>query len=90
MWVPTLLLPPERIRIFGPKTTKFGPKLAFLVILGQALPAHFCPVVGLVGGCGARAISRKTPIFFINIAGHEIGNIESHKCSVCVHFCSKG
>ena len=25
-------------------------------ILGQALPAH------LVGGCGARAVSRKTPI----------------------------
>ena len=28
-------------------------------MLGQALPAH------LVGGCGARAVSRKTPIYFI-------------------------
>ena len=34
-WVPKLLLPPIRIRNFGPKTAKFGPKYAFLVILGQ-------------------------------------------------------
>ena len=38
MLVPTLLLTPIKIRIFGPKTTKFGPKYAFLVILGQILP----------------------------------------------------
>ena len=25
----------------------------------------WCPVVGLVGVCGARAVSRKTPIYFI-------------------------
>ena len=48
-----LLLPPERKRIFGPK-------LAFLVDMGQALPAH------LVSGSGARALSRKTPIYFIH------------------------
>ena len=46
-------------RIFCPKTTKFNPKLAFLVDMGQALLAH------LVGGCGARAVSRKTPIYFM-------------------------
>ena len=45
----------------SPKKSKFGPKMAFLFILGQALPAH------LVGGCGARAVSRKTPIYFILI-----------------------
>ena len=45
--------------IVCPKKSKFGPKMAFLFILGQALPAH------LVGGCGARAVSRKTPIYFI-------------------------
>jgi len=42
-----LLPTPIKIRIFGPKTAKFGPKSAFLVILGQILPffAHFvqCP-----------------------------------------------
>ena len=47
MWVPKRLLAPIKIRIFGPKTAKFGPKSAFLVILGQILPffAHFvqCP-----------------------------------------------
>ena len=44
---------------FLPKKSKFGPKMAFLFNLGQALLAH------LVGGCGARAVSRKTPIYFI-------------------------
>ena len=33
--------------------------MAFLFNLGQALPAH------LVGRCGSRAVSRKTPIYFI-------------------------
>ena len=37
MLVPKLLLTPIKIRIFGPKTAKFGPKYAFLVILGQVL-----------------------------------------------------
>ena len=36
---------PIKIRIFGPKTAKFGPKYAFLVILGQIMAffAHFVP-----------------------------------------------
>ena len=38
MLVPKLLLTPIKIRIFGPKTAKFGPKYAFVVILGQILP----------------------------------------------------
>ena len=38
MLVPKLLLTPIKIRIFGQKTAKFGPKYAFLVILGQILP----------------------------------------------------
>ena len=45
MWVPKLLLPLVRIKIFGPKTIKFGLNLAFLVILGHILAflAHFVP-----------------------------------------------
>ena len=43
MWVPKLLLFPVIIRISCPKMTKFGPKVAFLVIFGQALPAHLVP-----------------------------------------------
>ena len=58
-WVPKFLLPSKRIRIFGPKTTQFGPKLLFLVSLG--------PDGRLVGGRGARAVSRKTPIYLITI-----------------------
>ena len=52
---------------FCPKTTEFGPKLAFFVNLGQAMQAYSMPCCGSVGGCGARAVSRKTPIYFITI-----------------------
>ena len=92
MQVLKLFIPPLKFRTFGPKTAKFGPKLAFLVHLipcptkkqckqsakvpklGFLVPnrlswAHiglagsFCDP--LVDGCGARAVSRKTPIYFI-------------------------
>merc|ERR1711922_14311 len=43
MLVPKLLLTPIKIRLFGPKTAKFGPKSAFLVILGQAMQAYSVP-----------------------------------------------
>ena len=65
MWVTKLLIFPVEIRIFCPKTTKFGPKLAFLINLGQAMQAYSMSCCELVGGCGARAVSRKTPIYFI-------------------------
>ena len=67
MWVTKLLIFPVEIRIFCPKTTKFGPKLAFLINLGQAMQASSVPGSGSVGGCGARAVSRKTPIYFIYV-----------------------
>ena len=66
MWVTKLLISAVKIRIFCPKKSKFGPKMAFLFILGQTLPAH------LVGGCGAQAVSRKTPIYFILITVCEV------------------
>ena len=40
MWAPKLLLSPVKIRILCLKTTQICPKIAFLVILGQALPAQ--------------------------------------------------
>ena len=43
IWVPKLLISSVKIRIFSPKTTNFGQKLAFLFILGQALPARLVP-----------------------------------------------
>jgi len=30
-----------------------------------------CPVGGSIGGCGARAVSRKTPIYFIIFVPNE-------------------
>ena len=51
---------------FLPKKTKFGPKLAFLVDMGLAMQVFLVPCCGSVGGWGARAVSRKTPIYFIN------------------------
>ena len=43
MWVTKLLISPVKKRIFCPKTTKFGSKLAFLVNLGQAMQAYSVP-----------------------------------------------
>ena len=43
MWVTKLLISPVKKRIFCPKLTKFGPKLAFLVNLGQAMQAYSVP-----------------------------------------------
>ena len=43
MWVTKLLIFPVEIKIFCPKMTKFGPKLAFLVNLGQAMQADSVP-----------------------------------------------
>ena len=50
--------------IFCPKTIKFGPKLAFLLIAGSfdALLGGWLVVV-------AQAVSRKTPIYFIIVIG---------------------
>ena len=60
MWVTKLLISPVKKRIFCPKTTKFGPKLAFLAIAVSfgALLVGWMVVVAL-------AVSRKTPIYFI-------------------------
>ena len=60
MWVTKLLISPVKKRIFCPKTTKFSPKLAFLSIAGSfgALLVGWLVVV-------ARAVSRKTPIYFM-------------------------
>ena len=43
MWVTKLMISPVKKRIFCPKTTKFGPKLAFLVDMGLAMQAYSVP-----------------------------------------------
>ena len=61
-----LLISPLKIRIFCPTTTKFGPKLAFLFILGQALSAHLVPCwwVGWWFWC-AGCISQDTYVLYV-------------------------
>ena len=43
MWVTKLLIYLIKVKVFCLRTTKFGPKLAFLFILGQAFLAHLVP-----------------------------------------------
>ena len=89
MWVTKLLIFPVEIRIFCPKMTKFGPKLAFLVNLGQAMQAYTMPCCGSVGGCGAWAKSRKTPIYFID-SRHKLEynvNNRTHSAVDCTADC---
>ena len=50
VWGTKLLISSVKSRIFCPKTSKFGPKLTFLFILGQALPAHLVPFCRLWRG----------------------------------------
>ena len=59
MVVPKLLLSPVKIRIFLPKNDQILPKIGIFVHCWLI----WCPVGGMVGGCGARAVSRKTPIY---------------------------
>ena len=78
MWVTKLLISQVKKRIFCPKTTKFGPNLAFLVDMGQAMQAYSMPCCGSVGGCGARAVSRKTLIYFIQFLVDNKFNLAFH------------
>ena len=47
---------------FSRKNSDFLPEIGIFVHFGRHI---WCPVVGLVGGCGARAVPRKTHIYFI-------------------------
>ena len=66
MWVTKLLISPVKKRIFLPKYDQIWPKIG---IFGQFGPGHAGLFDGPVGGsvvvCGARAVSRKTPIYFM-------------------------
>ena len=66
--------------------TKFGPKLAFLVILGQALPAHLVPCwwVGWLL-CRAGCISQDTYFLYV-VAAANIATAKSLKPKDMVHL----
>ena len=65
MWVTKLLISPVKKGFFAQKRPNLAQNWHFWSI--WARPCRFiqCPVGGSVGGCGARAVSRKTPIYFI-------------------------
>ena len=70
MQVTKLLISPVKKRIFCPKTTKFGPKLALLVNLGQAMQAYSVPCWWVVwwlwrAGC----ISQDTYLLYCTAPG---------------------
>ena len=98
MWV-TLLISPVKKRIFCPKTTKFGPKLAFLVILGQAMQAYSVPCLW-VGWWLWRAgcISQDTYLLYTYVVSKVVFNgavctyivckVVSHWCSLHARWCN--
>ena len=66
MWVPKLLLSLVKIKIFlRQKRPNLARNGQFWSFWARPCRLIWCPVGGLVGGCGARAVSRKTPIYFI-------------------------
>ena len=61
MWVPKLLLPFVKTRIFVPKRPNLAQNMLSWAHIGLA--SSF--VALLFGGCGAQAVSRKTTIYVI-------------------------
>ena len=59
MWVTKLLISPVKKGFFTQKRPKIG--------ISDHCWLIWCPVGGLAGGCGARPVTRKTPIYFIEI-----------------------
>ena len=50
---------------FAPKRPNLAQNWHFWLIWARPCRFFRCPVGGSVGGCGARAVSRKTPIYFM-------------------------
>ena len=65
MWVPTILLSTLKIRIFAQNRPDLAQNWHFGTFWARPFRLIWCLVGGLVGGCGARAVSRKTLIYFI-------------------------
>ena len=68
MWVTKLLIFPVEIGFFAPKRPNLAQNWHFWSIWARPCRHIQCPVGGSVGGCGARAVSRKTPIYLIVVA----------------------
>ena len=67
MWVTKFLIFPLKKGFFAQKRPNLAQNWHFWSIWARPFRLLRCPVSGSVGGCGARAVSRKTPIYFIII-----------------------
>ena len=67
MWVTKLLISPVKKGFFAQKRPNLAQNWHFWSIWAMLCRLIQCPVVGSVGGCGVRAVSRKTPIYFIYV-----------------------
>ena len=65
MWVTKILIFPVEKGFFAPKRTNLAQNWHFWSIWARPCRLIRCPVGGSVDGCGAWAVSRKTPIYFI-------------------------
>ena len=67
MWVTKFLISPVKKGIFCPKRPNLAENWHFWSIWAWPCRLIQCPVDRSVGGCGARAVSRKIPIYFIDV-----------------------
>ena len=65
MGVTKLLISPVKKGFFAQKRPNLAQNWHFWSISARPCRLIQCPVGGSVGGCGVRAVSRKTPIYFI-------------------------
>ena len=65
MWVTKLLFLQQKLGFFARKRPNLAQNWHFWSIWARPCRLIQCPVCGSAGGCGARAVSRKTPIYFM-------------------------
>ena len=70
MWVTKLLISPVKKGFFAQKRPNLAQNWRFWSFWARPCRLIQCPVGGSVGGCDARAESRKTPIYFIALFSH--------------------
>ena len=75
MWVTKLLISPVKKGFFAQKQPNLAQNWHFWSIWARPCGLLRCPVGGSVGGCGARAVSRKTPIYFISVDQRNAKNV---------------
>ena len=71
MWVTKLLISIVKKGFFAQKRPNLAQNWHFWSIWAMPCRLIRCPVGGSLGGCGVQAVSRKTPIYFIDISSNQ-------------------